>query len=379
MLKILFIIIAITILIFLYLEKYNLTNKEFFLYKKNILFSRCNDYALGEIMKDVFVKYNIAKDSCNSFKESCNKWDIYLPCGYNNVENELNKLNVSHNNQVIFGINGCDSIVSKNNIWHLLNSKYGRIKASTLMPNTYIIENDSDMNLFRKQFNKNKKYILKKNIQRQQGLKITNNINNIYNLIKDKEYRIIQEMLVKPYCINGRKINIRVYMLVVCHNNQTKCYIYNDGFLYYTYNKYNPDSIEDKDNITSGYVPRHVYKENPLTTQDFYKYLNKKGQNSKLLENNIDILFTNLMNAINTSLCNLSKIKSNLTFQLFGADIAPDENLNVHLIEINKGPDMSAKDERDRQLKFNVVEDIFEKIGVISNNKTNNFKNIWSN
>ena len=72
-------------------------------------------------------------------------------------------------------------------------------------------------------------------------------------------------------------------------------------------------------------------------------------------------------------------IKNNLTFQLFGTDIAPDEKLNVHLIEINKGPDMSGKDERDRKLKFNVVEDIFEKVGVISNNKTNNFKLIWSN
>ena len=54
-----------------------------------------------------------------------------------NTSNE--EINISHNNQIIFGISGCDSIVSKNNIWYLLNSKYGRIKASTLMPNTYII------------------------------------------------------------------------------------------------------------------------------------------------------------------------------------------------------------------------------------------------
>ena len=72
-------------------------------------------------------------------------------------------------------------------------------------------------------------------------------------------------------------------------------------------------------------------------------------------------------------------IKSNLTFQLFGADVAPDENLNVHLIEVNKGPDMSAKDDRDRDVKYNVLEDIFEKIGVINYKKNNGFKMIWGN
>ena len=93
-------------------------------------------------------------------------------------------------------------------------------------------------------------------------------------------------------------------------NNKTKCYIHENGFMYYTFNKYNPNSIEDKDNITSGYVPRQVYKENPLTTQDFYRYLDERGENSKLLEKNTEILFNNVMKAINNSLCNLKKIRA---------------------------------------------------------------------
>ena len=39
---------------------------------------------------------------------------------------------------------------------------------------------------------------------------------------------------------------------------------------------YNENGVKDKDNITSGYVPRQVYKENPLTTQDFYRYLDER-------------------------------------------------------------------------------------------------------
>ena len=40
-----------------------------------------------------------------------------------------------------------------------------------------------------------------------------------------------------------------------------------------------------------------------------------------------------------------------MKFQIFGADIAPDENLNVTIMEINKGPDIGFKDERDGNLK----------------------------
>ena len=376
----LFFITLIILFIFKCIENYSISHREFFKNKKSILFTRCKDYSLGEIMEDLFNTYKIRRDKCEINDDTCNnKWDIYLPCGYNEIESELTKIDLNNNEQIIFGISGCDSIVSKNNIWKLLHSKYGRKKASLIMPNSYIIDNDNDMNIFRKEFNPNKKYILKKNIQRQLGLKITNNINEIYNLTKDREFRIIQEMLVKPYILNGRKINIRVYMLVVCFNNQTKCFIHENGFMYYTYNKYNPNSLEDKDNITSGYVPREVYQENPLTTLEFYDYLDRNGKKSSILERNSTILFHNVFKAINKSLCNLNKIKSNLSFQLFGADVAPDENLNVHLIEINKGPDMSPKDDRDRIVKYSVLEDIFDKIGVINTGKRNGFKMIWGN
>ena len=40
-------------------------------------------------------------------------------------------------------------------------------------------------------------------------------------------------------------------------------------------------------------------------------------------------------------------------FILLGADIAVDENINLLLMEINKGPDMTFKDNnRDKDLKL---------------------------
>ena len=59
-------------------------------------------------------------------------------------------------------------------------------------------------------------------------------------------------------------------------------------------------------------------------------------------------------------------------FQLYGADIAINDNLSPFLMEINKGPDLSAKDERDRNVKLKLSEDILKSIGLIPN-KNNNF------
>ena len=89
---------------------------------------RCNEKNLGTITNIIFNKNNIIKDNKN--------WNIYVPCGYNNVENELLTIKVKNNNlnkKYIFGINGCDLIVSKNKIWESLVDCFGRENASKYM------------------------------------------------------------------------------------------------------------------------------------------------------------------------------------------------------------------------------------------------------
>ena len=48
-------------------------------------------------------------------------------------------------------------------------------------------------------------------------------------------------------------------------------------------------------------------------------------------------------------------------------------------MEINKGPDLRAKDGRDKKLKLKLSEDILSSVGLLPNNKTNNFINMIDN
>ena len=66
------------------------------------------------------------------------------------------------------------------------------------------------------------------------------------------------------------------------------------------------------------------------------------------------------MNASHNKICKINNLRNNTLFQVFGADIAPDKNLIPMLMEINKGPDISAKDERDGKVKLNMHHDLLD-------------------
>ena len=325
-------------------------------------YTHCPKYSLSNVTKEVLDKHGILVSDAVKDRYSRN---IYIPCGYTAVESELKNL-TPHKDELIFGITGCDNIVSKDNIWKLLVDKYGREKAGELMPKTYLTESNTDLQQFQNEYKRDTIYILKKNLQRQTGLKLCKDMQEILHLCAtDKKYAVIQEMLKNPFLVNGRKINLRVYILIICKDGKMTGYRYNDGFIYYTPEKYHRFSLKTDENITSGYVPRRVYQENPLTHKDLEKYLENKGYSPSYLYSKIDLMLKEVLEAVTGNLCTGKNLKNNLSFQLFGADVAPDGNLNCRLIEINKGPDMGAKDERDHALKFKLQEDILNLLGVM--------------
>ena len=71
----------------------------------------------------------------------------------------------------------------------------------------------------------------------------------------------------------------------------------------------------------------------------------------------------------------MEKLYNNVKFQLFGVDVAVNDQLYPYVMEINKGPDMGAKDKRDSELKHNVMTDLMTIIGEIPENpnKPNGF------
>jgi hypothetical protein len=343
------------------------------------------EYILGKTIKEEFLKYNINEDK--------NNWNLMLPCTYDNPKKETKMMPIVKDAKY-FIIENSDIFVAKDLLWKNLVEYYGIENASKMMPKSYVLNSNEDMNRFEKEYDNKKLYIMKKNLQRQEGLKITKNKEEILNGKKNK-FILVQELLQNPYLIDGRKINLRIYILVLCLDKRMNVFVYNNGFMYYTSEKYVENSENNDVNITTGYIDRKVYEVNPLTHEDFKKYLddekrenlleiekNIRNQGKKISEicfNNINNLIKNIYTVFGEKICNSRKFENNLTFQLFGADVAIDNKLNAMIMEINKGPDMNAKDKRDSEVKHNVIRDIFRSTGIIDDkiiNEKNGFINV---
>jgi hypothetical protein len=379
---IIILLLTITIILLFYvynkLEKYintGSTNNKF----KYIIRSDCN-YLQSETLMDVLseIKYNF-------------NYNLYIPCLYEDNKAEYDKFE-NDENGVYFIIDNSDAMVGKEYLFQHVLKKYGKEKTLTLMPNSWVLIDDKDYDRFLNEFDSNNIYIMKKNIQRQNGIKISNNISDIIQSKKkdadeNYPYVIIQELLQNPYTISGRKINLRVYVLVVRNKDKSNLYVYSDGFMYYTAELFKKNSLDNKVNITTGYIDRKVYEENPLTHSDLKTYLDSDreytpieqqliGSNKNISEyvfNNIYNLITDIFSVFFDKIGNGKKLYNNIKFQLFGCDVAIDENLQANIMEINKGPDLGAKDKRDSELKHNLVKDIFKSVGLINNDDGNKF------
>ena len=300
------------------------------------------------ILKQVLKKHNI-KRSYDS------NWILYLPC----KQNYYKQIHPTNHKQKVSIISNNYIIASKKSLWLILEKKYGRFISSKIMPETYIFPKHKS--LFLNKYSKHKYYLLKKDIQRQKGIKISNNLDDILNYKKNK-YVCVQELLKDPFCVNGYKLNIRIYILIICNKGQIKCYRYPDGIISYSGKKYK-DNNDFNTNISSFYSSKKLYDIGyPILISELGLNFNK-----------IDNILRMVMTAAYDKICNSN---SSLTFQLFGVDFLLDKHKNPKILEINIGPGMSKYCSRDYKMRFRLQEDILSCIGLI--NQKHDFKLIWT-
>lgn len=372
-----YIIIIIFVIIFLIYSK---TKIESFNSSLNLKYygKPCN-----YIKNDSF--YDILNENNFSETDDINKASLIVPCSYESTEDEIKFFSdkLTNTDTRIFMLDNTDQMASKLLLWEYIVKNYGVKVASRYMPYTYSLVDNNEVELFKKEYNKNKLYITKNNEQRQEGIKIHDNLQSI--LDGRNKYILVQELLQDPYLIRGRKINLRVYCLLIKHKNNIKIMIYKDGFMYYTPELFEKNNISFKKNITTGYIDRKVYEENPLTHQDFRDYLDENRElnnfekylrmnNIKISEHIFNRIYKLLGDVIKCYIDVIGITNLGIGFQLYGADIAINDKLEPMLMEINKGPDLTAKDDRDKKLKKNLSKDILKSVGLLTNTNNNFIK-----
>jgi hypothetical protein len=277
-------------------------------------------------------------------------------------------------------LNNTDFMVSKITLWKFLKERYGTTIASGMIPYSVDLNNKNEVEHFKNNYDNTKLYITKNNNQRQEGIEIHNNLDTIMKSLH--KYILVQELLQDPYLINGRKINLRVYCLIIKDIHQNiQIQIYQDGFMYYTAELFEKGNPSFKKNITTGYIDRKIYDEHPLTHEDFKQYLDDTYRKKTDIEqyfiktrphlNLSNYIFTQINHLLKfileTYVTTIGTKTLGVGFQLYGADIAINEHLKPMIMEINKGPDLTAKDGRDLALKENMCRDMLKSVGLLPN------------
>jgi hypothetical protein len=339
-------------------------------------FYQCPDYKLLKNLETVFNDNKIERS------HSAAASDLILPCGYNNVEEELDKLANITANQKIYAIKGCDKLASKNELWGIFHKAYGFKGACEYMPRTYATNKSEEIALFKDNYKPGQLYFLKKNIQRKEGILLTRDYNQILEETLIGDYKVIQEAVDDLYLIKKRKVNLRVYLLIVCKGGIISGFLYHDGKCIYSNldvndGDQNTSEIKPEQHLTSLNLDVSIYKSAPESLSDLKKHLGTYKFN--LLWSRIIAIFAALMKAVVSDglVCNKKSLDEATSFQLFGADIIFTNKMKPYLLELNKGPSMKYMTENDEKMKLELTNDVMKNVGVLESKDYDGLYKKW--
>ncbi|XP_058498383.1 probable tubulin polyglutamylase TTLL9 [Solea solea] len=173
------------------------------------------------------------------------------------------------------------------------------------------------------------------------------------------ESYVAQRYIENPYLINGRKFDLRVYILVTSYA-PLKAWLYRDGFARFSSTRFSLSSIDDKYmHLTNVAVQKTAPDYDPekgckWQMQQLRRYLTAKHGREA-----VETLFTEMDNIFVRSLRSVQKVMINdkHCFELYGYDILLDVNLKPWLIEVNASPSYTPSGQEDYEMKCRLLED----------------------
>ncbi|XP_061590845.1 probable tubulin polyglutamylase TTLL9 [Cololabis saira] len=173
------------------------------------------------------------------------------------------------------------------------------------------------------------------------------------------ENYVAQRYVESPYLINGRKFDLRVYVLVTSYV-PLRAWLYRDGFARFSGTRFSLTSIHDKYmHLTNVSVQKTAPDYDPekgckWQMQQLRRYLTAKHGREV-----VETLFKEIDNIFVRSLQSVQKIIINdkHCFELYGYDILLDQNLKPWLIEVNASPSYTASSQEDGEMKCRLLED----------------------
>jgi tubulin polyglutamylase TTLL4 len=195
---------------------------------------------------------------------------------------------------------------------------------------------------------------------------------------------ICSHYVSNPLLINGRKFDLRLYVLVSSFD-PLKIYLYKNGLARFAGKRYShqksnrsrfvhltnysvskklQDKVKDEDPFFDG-DSKFSMKDNKWTfdiLKDYFKLQNIDFD--KIMDRIEKIVITTIMSVHKRNSSGLQSLPNkNCCYELFGFDILLDSNLKAWLMEVNISPSMKSSCSLDFEVKRNLASDTFNLVG----------------
>ena len=180
------------------------------------------------------------------------------------------------------------------------------------------------------------------------------------------EYIMIQKYLEKPLLYQGRKFDIRMWIMFMT-NRDNEVYIFKEGHLKATSLKYNPDSNDLFVHLTNYSVQKHnihfskIEIGNEIPFYEFQRELDRKKTGINFLKD----IYPKIVRIVRLTggaaiqgKMNFMNVKN--CFEIFGYDFILDENYKPYLLEINTNPGLEISSPLINQLLPRMIDDAFK-------------------
>ncbi|NXC42458.1 TTLL4 polyglutamylase, partial [Penelope pileata] len=192
---------------------------------------------------------------------------------------------------------------------------------------------------------------------------------------------LVQRYLHKPYLIDGRKFDLRIYVYVTCYD-PLRVYLFKDGLVRFASCKYSSSmkSLSNKFVHLTNYSVNKKnteYKSNSDETacqghkwalKALWNYLTQKGVNSEAIWEKIKDIVIKTIIASEPYVNNLVKMYVRRPYcchELFGFDIMLDENLKPWILEVNISPSLHSNSPLDVSIKGQMIRDLLNLAGFV--------------
>ena len=180
-------------------------------------------------------------------------------------------------------------------------------------------------------------------LSRGRGVHCIDQLNDILSNVKPCNQTIIQKYIENPLVINGRKFDLRQWVLVTDLNPLT-IWLFETPYVRFGAENYHIDDFKNVfSQLTGNSIAKHSEKFNTgeiegdmWENEQFREYLKKQYGGDPWIEIQKKIEKVVIL-SLESAKHKLFNRKNN--FEVFGFDIMLDDKLNVYLIEINASPD----------------------------------------